>query len=84
MKKVKNDIDNYMTPSEAAYKWGIPYETLKSKLREDIVGEERISEWIKRGLIKYHQKPNGIKKEWIVSRQAMYMWFGEPKNEKDS
>lgn len=79
---MKNDIDNYMTPSEAAFRWGIPYETLKSKLRSDIVGEENLNEWIQKGIIKYFKKPNGVRKEWIISRQAMLMWFGEPKKSK--
>jgi hypothetical protein len=34
---------------------------------------------IDEGLIKYFLHPTGQRKEWIISRQAMFEWSGEPK-----
>lgn len=71
------DINNYMTPSEAAHRWGISLETVKNKLKPSIAGQESIDQLIDKGLIKYFQKPGGKRKEWIISVQAMKYWFGE-------
>lgn len=71
-------IHDYMTVSEAAYKWNVPQETVKNKLKPSIVGKERIDEMIEKGYIKYFQKPNGRRKEWIITTKAMEIWFGQP------
>lgn len=76
-------IDAYMTISEAAYRWGIPQETIKNKLKPSIVGQESIDRMIEAGLIKYFQKPNGKLKEWIISEDAMEIWFGPKKFAND-
>lgn len=34
---------------------------------------------IDEGLVKFFLPPNGTRKEWIISRKAMFKWFGEPK-----
>lgn len=73
------EIDNYMTPTEAAYRWNIPERTLREKFvmsrREHLIKEE-----IRQGLIKYFVKPEGKRGEWIISVQAMEKWYGpEPK-----
>jgi len=70
-----------MTVSEAADKWGIPHRTIGSKLRASIVGQDKIDDWINRGLIKCYKSPSGKRKEWIISSMAMFEWFG--KNEKN-
>jgi hypothetical protein len=70
-----------MTPAEAAFRWGISVETLKNKLKPSITSEEEINRMIDRGLIKYFTKPGGKNKQWIISIQAMYEWFGKPKEE---
>lgn len=71
-------IDNYMTPSEAAYVWGLPQETVKSRLKPSLY-KKQIEEMLEAGLIKYFQHPDGKRKEWIVSVQAMEKWFGKIK-----
>ena len=76
------EIDQYMTPAEAAYKWGIPRETLKNKYSPSMLSEKQVADlqrMINEGLIKFFLPPNGKRKEWIISREAMYFWFGEPK-----
>ncbi|MGI8305129.1 DNA-binding protein [Bacillus paranthracis] len=71
-----NDIDKYMTPSEAAYRWGIPESTLKNKLQNtSIVGSMRLNFMLEQGLIKFFVKPSGERKEWIISEEAMKIWF---------
>lgn len=73
-------IDNYMTPNEASYRWGINQETVKNKLKPSI-NKEEIERMEKDGLIKSFVRPNGKRKEWILSKDAMYQWFGEPKKQ---
>jgi hypothetical protein len=79
----EREIDNYMTPAEAAFRWGVNQETVKNKLKPSITSEEEINRMIDRGLIKYFIKPGGTRKEWILSKQAMYEWFGKSKEEKE-
>lgn len=70
------EIDNYMTPAEAAYRWGLPQETVKSRLKPSLY-EKQINEMIELGLIKFFQHPEGKRKEWVISAQAMEYWFGK-------
>ena len=71
------EINDYMTPSEAAYRWGINQETVKNKLKPSI--NKNIDDFIEKGLIKFFQHPDGKRKEWVVTTQAMEKWFGKPK-----
>lgn len=76
------EIEKYMTPSEASFHWGIARETLKHKFSPSGMNEKQVAElqsMLDEGLIKYFLQPGGKRKEWIISRQAMYEWFGEPK-----
>ncbi|MGX5576038.1 hypothetical protein ACWKTS_32990 [Bacillus toyonensis] len=38
---------------------------------------------IEEGIIKFFLAPNGTRKEWIISRDAMFVWFGEPRISKE-
>ena len=71
-----NEIDKYMTPMEAADRWGLSQETVKSRLKPSLYPKQ-IPEMIEAGLIKYYQKPDGKRKEWIISVDAMEKWFGK-------
>lgn len=75
------EIDKYMSPAEAAYRWGISQETVKSKLKPSLY-QAQINEMIEKGLIKHFQKPGAQRKEWIISADAMEQWFGN-KNKSD-
>lgn len=72
------EIDNYMSPTEAAYRWGENQETVKSRLKPSLY-ESQINEMIEQGLIKFFQNPGGKRKEWIISSAAMEKWFGPEK-----
>jgi len=72
------NIDNYMTPNEAAYRWGINQETVKNKLKPSL-NKDEITQMEKDGLIKSFVRPGGKRKEWIITEKAMFQWFGEPK-----
>lgn len=74
------EIDKYMSVAEAAHRWGVPQETVKNKLKPSIVGQETIDSAIKKGIIKFFQKPGGRNKDWIISEAAMKMWFGEKRD----
>lgn len=69
-------IDHYMTPAEAAHRWGLSPETVKSRLKPSLY-ENQINEMVDQGLIKFFQNPSGTRKEWIVSTEAMELWFGK-------
>ncbi|MCM3772409.1 MULTISPECIES: DNA-binding protein [Priestia] len=76
------EIEKYMTPLEASYLWGVPRETLKNKYSPSTLNEakqEELNHMIEQGLIKFFKHPNRERKEWIISREAMIKWFGEPK-----
>lgn len=73
------NIDDYMTVSEAAHRWGISKETVKNKLKPSIVKQEVIDEMVDQGLIKYFQNPGSNRREWIISKKAMEKWFGDIK-----
>ena len=70
------EIDKYMTPAEAAHRWGLKQETVKNKLKPSL-NKEQIEQMIEQGLIKCFSKPGGSRKEWIVSEEAMKMWFSK-------
>jgi hypothetical protein len=72
------EIDNYMTPAEAAHRWGVPQDTVKSRLKPSLY-EKQINEMLDDRLIKCFQKPDGQRKEWIISVKAMEKWFGKNK-----
>ncbi|PFN11620.1 hypothetical protein [Bacillus cereus] len=70
------EIDKYMTPSEAASRWDIPETTLKNKLQStSTTAVDRLNEMIKQGYVKFYIKPGGQRKEWIISEDAMKIWF---------
>jgi hypothetical protein len=73
------EIDKYMTPAEAALRWGENLETVKNRLKPINKNQIVIDSMIERGLIKYFIHPNGKHKSWIVSEDAMREWFGEKK-----
>lgn len=73
------DINNYMSPTEAAYRWNLPVKTVREKLNADrrpIALEQEIKD----GLIKGFTLPEGKSTTWIISVRAMEKWYGpEPK-----
>ncbi|MED3090073.1 DNA-binding protein [Bacillus toyonensis] len=80
------EIEKYMTPAEASNTWGIKRATLKNKISPSTLTEEQkaeLNKMIEDGLIKFFLAPNGTRKEWIISRDAMFVWFGEPRNSKE-
>lgn len=74
-------INDYMTPSEASYRWGIHQERLKEKLKPSRNAEE-IERLKKEGLIKSFKRPGGKRNEWIISREAMELWYGKENKNK--
>lgn len=79
-----NNIDNYMSPAEAADRWGIPFAALKEKLRgRTPAAEEKIDHMLRNGMIKYYLPPGGQRKDWIISMEAMQYWYGDPKKNAD-
>lgn len=70
------EIDKYMTPAEAAYRWGIKQDTVKNRLKPSVYPSQ-IDTFINAGLIKCFKKPGGQRNEWIISEKAMEKWFGK-------
>ncbi|MEB4887654.1 DNA-binding protein [Priestia megaterium] len=76
------EIEKYMTPLEASYLWGVPRETLKNKYSPSTLSKKRqeeLNNMIDQGLVKFFKHPDRERKEWIISKQAMIKWFGDPK-----
>ncbi|WP_432518046.1 DNA-binding protein [Priestia aryabhattai] len=76
------EIEKYMTPLEASYLWGVPRETLKNKYSPSTLSKKRqeeLNNMIEQGLVKFFKHPDRERKEWIISKQAMIKWFGNPK-----
>lgn len=84
---VETNIKNILTMAEAAYRWDIVENDIKTRLRiknasDSKVKELRYLESI--GYLKYF-KPYEITPEgkqargtWLVSVELMKLWFGEP------
>ena len=72
------EIDKYMTVAEASERWGIPENTVRARLKNrEKVYVNAVNEMLRDGLIKYYVKPGGIRRDWIISEDAMFLWFGE-------
>lgn len=75
-----NEIQKYMTPAEAVYRWNIARETLRDKYNPTRITDEKrasIQNMLDKGLLKFFLHPKGQRKEWIISEQAMNIWFGD-------
>ena len=71
-------IDNYMSVSESANRWGLSVDTVRNKIKPSVKGTwAQTEELINEGLVKFFQAPGGQKKDWIISVQAMEKWFGK-------
>lgn len=73
------EIDNYMSPTEAAHRWNLPVKTVREKLNTKRRASA-LEEEIKEGLLKGFIPPEGKSTTWIISVKAMEKWYGtEPK-----
>lgn len=77
MTQKRKEIDNYMTVSEAAYRWEVSENTLKQRLKP--YRHKKLDELINSGLLKYFKHPERKRREWIISREFMEMYYGEEK-----
>lgn len=72
------EIDKYMTVAEAAARWKISENTVRARLKNrEKVYVNAVNEMLRDGLIKYYIKPGGSRRDWIISEDAMFLWFGE-------
>ena len=69
------EINRYMTPSEASFKWGVNLDTLKNKLKPSL-NKVEIEYMEKQGYIKSFVEPKRKNRSWIISNDAMEKWFG--------
>ncbi|EOV9525565.1 DNA-binding protein [Bacillus cytotoxicus] len=70
------EIDNYMTPTVAAYIYGISANTIRNKLKEGYSkkGDKDREYLIEQGLLRCY---GNQRKEWIIHRKAIEYWFPE-------
>lgn len=68
------EIDKYMTPAEAAYRYDISINTIKERLKPSR-NSEQIDEMVKEGLIKFFVEPGKVNRSWIITSDAMEKWF---------
>lgn len=68
-----------MTVKEAAYRWNIEYRTLREKL--NITRRPSLQKDLDKGIVKYFKTPDTKQGDWIISTDAMRIWYGnEPQN----
>lgn len=70
---MKKEINNYMTPNEAAYRYGVKIEALKERLKPS--RNKNLDQFIDDGLIKYFKHPEKARGEWIVSSEFMEKYY---------
>ena len=72
-----------MTVNEAAERFNIPVETIKNRLKPSIKSfNSQLEQMIEEGLVKYYLKEDGKRKEWIISEDAMKIWFFQKGDKK--
>jgi len=76
------EIEKYMFLNEAALKYNVKYETLKSRVKPSRANEKQLEDMIERGIIRYFEAPRDpnktyqrIQRSWLVTDQAMREWF---------
>ena len=75
-KVASKQLDKYMTVNEAAERFNIPVETIKNRLKPSIKSfNSQLEQMIEEGLVKYYLKEDGKRKGWIISEDAMKIWF---------
>ena len=73
-----NEIQNYMTVKEAAYRWDIEVRRLREKL--NINRRPALQADLDNGLVKYFKVPDAKNGDWIITAEAMTSWYGPEKN----
>lgn len=82
----QTNITNILTMSEAAYRWGIVENDIKTRLRTKGASEAKMNElrYLEAiGYLKYFkpfEERDGKKARgtWLLSVEIMTLWFGEP------
>ncbi|KFN12805.1 helix-turn-helix domain-containing protein [Bacillus pseudomycoides] len=74
------EIDNYMTPAEAAHVYGVSASTLRNKLQEgySVKADHDRMYLIEKGWLKHFSAETAGRRkkgEWIIHRKAMEYWF---------
>lgn len=70
-------INDYMTPNEASYRWGVNIEAIKERLKPS--RNKNLDELINQGLVKFFKHPDKARGEWIVTREFMEKYYGKEK-----
>lgn len=68
------DINNYMTPQEAADRWQLPVRTVRQRL--DIKRHPALIDDLNQGTVKGYKSPGSKITNWIISTRAMEKWYG--------
>ena len=72
-------INDYMTVSEAAYRWQISSYKLNRMLKD----EKAVQELIDHKLLKKFQLEGSTRIYWIIHVKAMEMWYGPEAKQND-
>lgn len=72
------DLNNVMTPSEAADRWDVKLSTLKSRLQGLTKAmQENLEQALEDGLIKRYKAEGKQRYEWILTVEIMEKWYGK-------
>lgn len=74
------NIHDVMTPSEASDRWGVSYDTLRSRLGGRTISMQKdIEESLEKGLVKRYKANGKQRYEWLLTVEIMEKWYG-PEN----
>ncbi|MGG3523689.1 DNA-binding protein [Bacillus pseudomycoides] len=76
------EIEKYMFLMEAALKYNVSYETLKSRVKPSRANQNQLDNMIERGIIRYFEPDRDpdktyqrVQRSWLVTDAAMREWF---------
>lgn len=79
----KYSINEVMSPSEASDRWGLPYETLRSRLSGRTKSmQQDIENSLSDGLVKRYKADGKTRYEWILTKELMEKWYGPEPSKK--
>jgi hypothetical protein len=74
------EINEFMTPTEAAFRWGLD----PTLVEQHLLDQEIMSPYLSKGWAKSFQHPDKGRKEWILTEQVMRDLHGEAPSNKCS
>lgn len=79
---MKYELNDVMTVAEASDRWGIPYDTLRSRIGGRTKSmQQDIEKSLREGTVKRYKAAGKQRYEWLITADKMVEWYGECPNE---